>query len=46
MSTDSEASSMLFGTDRRIIALGFARMADAMGNSFLIVVLPLFIASG
>lgn len=36
----------LFGTDRRIIALGVARMADAMGNSFLIVVLPLYIASG
>ncbi|MAL17695.1 MAG: MFS transporter [Balneola sp.] len=36
----------LFGTDRRVIALGVARMADAMGNSFLIVVLPLYIASG
>lgn len=35
-----------FGTDRRIIALGVARMADAMGNSFLVVVLPLYIASG
>ena len=39
-------SSTLFGTDRRVIALGLARMADAMGNSFLIVVLPLYIASG
>ncbi|MEQ8523286.1 MFS transporter [Gracilimonas sp.] len=39
-------SSTLFGTDRRVIALGVARMADAMGNSFLIVVLPLYIASG
>jgi MFS family permease len=38
--------STLFGTDRRVIALGVARMADAMGNSFLIVVLPLYIASG
>lgn len=43
MSTD--ARSTLFGADRRVIALGFARMADAMGNSFLIVVLPLYIAS-
>ncbi len=38
--------STLFGTDSRIIALGVARMADAIGNSFLIVVLPLYIASG
>jgi MFS family permease len=36
----------IFGADSRIVALGFARMADAMGNSFLIVVLPLYIASG
>jgi len=35
----------IFGTDRRVVILGFARMADAMGNSFLIVVLPLYIAS-
>ena len=42
----SAESRDIFGTDRRIIALGFARMADAMGNSFLIVVLPLYIASG
>lgn len=33
-------------TDSRIIALGFARMADAVANSFLIIVLPLYIASG
>ncbi|WP_234571070.1 MFS transporter [Rhodohalobacter sp. 614A] len=39
-------STDIFGIDRRVIALGFARMADAMGNSFLIVVLPLYIASG
>jgi MFS family permease len=32
--------------DRRVFALGMARMADAIGNSFLIVVLPLYIASG
>jgi len=37
---------MVLGTDRRVLALGVARMADALGNSFLIVVLPLFIASG
>lgn len=36
----------VFGTDRRVLALAFARMADALGNSFLLVVLPLFIASG
>ncbi len=38
--------STIFGTDKRIFALGLARMADAVGNSFLIVVLPLYIASG
>lgn len=32
-------------TDRRILALGIARMVDSVGNSFLIIVLPLFIAS-
>ncbi|UWG47363.1 MFS family permease [Halanaeroarchaeum sp. HSR-CO] len=36
----------MFGTDRRVLVLAFARMADALGNSFLIVVLPLYIASG
>ncbi|MFW6003932.1 MAG: MFS transporter [Halanaeroarchaeum sp.] len=36
----------LFGTDRRVLVLAFARMADALGNSFLIIVLPLYIASG
>ncbi|MFC7199639.1 MFS transporter [Halospeciosus flavus] len=36
----------LLDTDRRILALAFARMADAAGNSFLIVVLPLYITSG
>jgi len=40
------SNSRLFGTDRRVLVLAFARMADALGNSFLIVVLPLFIASG
>lgn len=32
--------------DNRIAILGIARMADALGNSFLIVVLPLYITSG
>lgn len=36
----------LFDTDRRIFALAFARMADSIGNSFLIIVLPLYISSG
>lgn len=36
----------VLGTDRRVLVLALARMADAVGNSFLIVVLPLFIASG
>ncbi len=37
---------MAFKLDRRVAVLGLARMADAFGNSFLIVVLPLYIASG
>jgi MFS family permease len=32
-------------TDRRVFALAFARMADALGNSFLIVILPAYVAS-
>jgi len=32
-------------TDRRVFALAFARMADAVGNSFLIVILPAYVAS-
>lgn len=32
--------------DKRIAILGIARMADALGNSFLIVVLPLYVTSG
>lgn len=31
--------------DRRVVALGIARMGEAVGISFLIVVLPLYIAS-
>lgn len=33
------------GLDRRVLTLAIARMAEAVGNSFLIIVLPLFIAS-
>lgn len=33
-------------TDRRVIVLGLARMADAIGNSFPIIILPLYISSG
>lgn len=36
----------IFGSDARVVILGIARMADAIGNSFLVVVLPLYIASG
>jgi MFS family permease len=36
----------LVGTDRRVLVLAMARMAGAAGNSFLIVVLPLYIGSG
>ncbi len=32
--------------DRRVLVLAVARFADAVGNSFLIVVLPLYIATG
>lgn len=32
-------------TDSRVLALGVARMADAVGNSFLVVLLPAYIAS-
>ena len=35
-----------FDVDARVLVLALARMADSLGNSFLIVVLPLFIASG
>ncbi|MFC7235687.1 MFS transporter [Halosegnis marinus] len=37
---------MVLGTDNRVLALAFARMADSLGNSFLVIVLPLYIASG
>lgn len=41
----SRASASLFGIHPGVIALGVARMADALGNSFLIIVLPLYVAS-
>lgn len=33
-------------TERSVLTLGLARMVDSFGNSFLIVVLPLYIAEG
>jgi MFS family permease len=33
-----------FGLNRTVVALSFARFADAMGNSILIVVIPLYVA--
>lgn len=44
MDTDT-SSTLLLGVDRRVLALALARMADAVGNSFLIIVLPLYVAS-
>jgi MFS family permease len=35
-----------FGVDPQVLALAVARMTESVGNSFLIVVLPLFIAGG
>jgi MFS family permease len=35
----------VFDTDRRVIVLALARMADAVGNSFLIVILPAYIGA-
>ena len=34
-----------FGVNSQVLALALARMAESVGNSFLIVVLPLFIAT-
>lgn len=45
-SRETEERPDLFGLDPRVLVLGAARMADALGNSFLIVVLPLYVASG
>jgi MFS family permease len=36
----------LFETERSVLTLALARMVDSFGNSFLIVVLPLYIAEG
>ena len=33
-----------FGLNRTVVALSFARFADAIGNSILIVVIPLYVA--
>jgi MFS family permease len=35
----------ILDTDRRVLVLAMARMADAVGNSFLIVVLPAYIGA-
>ena len=35
----------VFAVDRRVFALAFARLADGIGNSFLIIVIPLYVAS-
>ncbi|ELY98597.1 MFS transporter [Natrialba asiatica] len=34
-----------FAVDRRVLALAFARMADGIGNSFLVIVIPLYVGS-
>ena len=39
------AEGVGFSVDRRILALSFARMADGIGNSFLIIVIPLYVVS-
>lgn len=41
-----EDQRTVFGVPVGVIVLGIARMADGFGNSFLIVVLPLYIDSG
>ena len=42
----SHKPEAVLDTDTRVLTLGMARMADALGNSFLVIVLPLYIASG
>ena len=42
---EGDPADTLLGVDRDVVALGIARAADAVANSFLIIVLPLFIAS-
>ncbi|SEH12056.1 Predicted arabinose efflux permease, MFS family [Natronorubrum sediminis] len=34
-----------FVVDRRVLTLAFARMADGIGNSFLIIVIPIYVGS-
>jgi len=46
MRMSASALTSFFDTDRRVLALAIARMADALGNSFLVIVLPLYVASG
>jgi len=46
LASKAPAEMGVLDLDRRVVALGLARMADAIGNSFLIVVLPLYLASG
>lgn len=38
-------AAVLLKTEPEVIALSFARMADALGNSLLIIILPLYIAA-
>jgi MFS family permease len=38
-------AAVLLKTEPEVIALSFARMADALGNSLLIIVLPLYVAA-
>lgn len=45
MRKSSSLKSSLKELDRTIIVLAFARFADALGNSILIILLPLYIAS-
>jgi MFS family permease len=45
VATSDDASRTSSSVSRPVLALGFARMADAVANSFLVVVLPLFIAN-
>lgn len=45
MEKEDKTKDTLFGINRTVVVLGLARLADSLGNSFLIVVLPLYIAS-
>ncbi len=40
-----QGTATFLKTEPEVIALSFARMADALGNSLLIIVLPLYIAA-